>query len=298
MKKILAATTALAFVGGAAFAEPSSIAGGGLTIGGEARFGLEYNSEPGTVMDVLTLDGVEYYGVDHGNPNPSTTFHQRISLNFAGSGTTDGGLTFGAESVFHSGGSGIDEGKVYLIAGGATLSFGGNDTADTLAGGITDVGIKGIGVDDVAEKGYRDTTADDVLYKHAFGALTLAASAGPAGDSNEYAVGASFTSAGMTVGVGWDSNETTSLGLKYTIDAITANAYMARRSGGDGMGADVSYKLDATTVKAVFARNSSGADAGGVGLEHDLGGGATVVGGFGQVADNVSKAELGMTFAF
>ena len=130
----------------------------------------------------------------------------------------------------------------------------------------------------------------------------MAASAGPAGDSNDYAIGASFTSAGITVGVGWDSNETTSLGLKYVIDAITANAYMARQSGSDGLGADVTYALGSTSVTAVFAQNSDGDNAGGIGLTHDLGGGAKVVGGFGQVPgdgdDRVSKAELEMTFEF
>ena len=271
MKKILAATTALALVGGAAFAE--------VTVGGDGRFGMEYTSAPE-------------------DDAPSTTIHQRVRLKFSAMGTTDGGLEFGGSTNIVSGGGAVDEGSVYLSGGFGKLSFGDNDTADTLAGGIADVGIKGIGVDDVAESGYRDATADDIRYDHTLGNLTLAVSAGPVGSSNEYAVGASFTVADMTVGFGWDRNETTSLGVSYTIDAITANAYYARRDGGDGMGADVSYGMGSTTVTAVFAQNSTGADAGGIGISHDLGGGAKVVGGFGQVPDDVSKAELGMTFEF
>ena len=274
MKKILAATTALALVGGAAFAE--------VTVGGDGRFGAEYTSAPDASAS-------------------STTIHQRVRLKFSASGTTDGSLEFGGSTNIVSGGGAVDEGSVYVSGAFGKLSFGDNDTADTLAGGIADVGIKGIGVDDVAEGGFRDATADDIRYDHSLGALTLAASAGPVGNSNEYAVGASFTSAGITVGVGWDSNETTSLGLKYVIDVITANAYMARQSGSDGMGADVTYVLGPTSVTAAFAQNSNGDNAGGIGLSHDLGGGAKVVGGFGQVPgadDRVSKAELGMTFEF
>ena len=276
MKKILAATTALVLAGGAAFAE--------VTVGGDGRFGAEYTSAPAAGAS-------------------STTIHQRVRLKFSATGTTDGGLEFGGGTNIVSGGGAVDEGTVHVSGAFGKLSFGDNDTADTLAGGIADPGIKGIGVDDVAESGFRDSTADDIRYDHALGTLKLAVSAGPVGGSNEYAVGASFSSAGITVGVGWDSNETTSLGLNYVIDTITLNAYMARQSGSDGMGADVTYALGSTSVTAVFAQNSDGDNAGGVGLSHDLGGGAKVVGGFGQVPgdgddDRVSKAELGMTFEF
>ena len=75
----------------------------------------------------------------------------KSALISAASGTTDGGLSFGGKTGFNSGaGDSIDEGAAYISGAFGKLSIGDNDTGDTLAGGIADVGLFGVGVDNVA----------------------------------------------------------------------------------------------------------------------------------------------------
>ena len=68
MKKLLIASTALSLAGGAAFAE--------ISISGDAELGVDYNSEAGEGMS-------------------KHSFVHEVGIDFSGSGTTDGGLTFG-----------------------------------------------------------------------------------------------------------------------------------------------------------------------------------------------------------
>ena len=124
MKKLLTATTALALVGGAAFAE--------ITISGDAKLGLDYNSE----ADDMTSKHM---------------FKHEMGVDFTGSGTTDGGLSFGGSAGFDTGDETVNTGTVFVSGAFGKITIGDNDAADLLAGGITDVGLNGIGVDDNAE---------------------------------------------------------------------------------------------------------------------------------------------------
>ena len=286
MKKLLTATTALALVCGAAAAE--------VTIGGDARFGLSYDSEADNQVSV----------------------HQRFRATFGASGTTDGGLAFSGSAIINTDGSGsVGDGVVSVSGAFGKLAFGALDAADTLAGGIADVGIKGIGVDDVAEGGLRNYTDSGnlILYTQSFGSLNFGVSASPGvtgdplapavSDDDTFAVGMNFTASGMKIGLGFDSEETVSLGASYTTGQITANAYFAERDGDDGAGVDVSYSMGATTVTLVAATNSADVDGFGMGVSHDLGGGASLVAGFAQVpgavaGEDKNGAEVGLTFAF
>ena len=285
MKKLLTATTALALVCGAAAAE--------VTVGGDARFGLSYDSEADNQISV----------------------HQRFRAKFSASGTTDGGLAFSGEANINSESGAAADGVVSVSGAFGKLAFGALDAADTLAGGIADVGIKGIGVDDVAEGSLRNYTDSGnlILYTQSFGSLNFGVSASPSvanasgtpavSDDDTFAIGMNFTASGMKIGLGFDSEETVSLGASYTTGQITANAYFAERDGADGAGVDVSYSMGATTVTLVAATNSGDQDAFGMGVSHDLGGGASLVAGFAQVpgavaGDDKNGAEVGLTFAF
>ena len=275
MKKLLAATTALALVGGAAFAE--------ITIGGDARFNVKYNSE---AADSMSL-------------------HQRFRAKFNASGATDGGLSFSGGAIANSDGGAVVDGVVSISGAFGTLTFGAKDAADVLAGGIADVGIQGVGVDDVAEGGLRNHTdpGDLILYEHSLGDIKVAVSGAPAaGDKDDsFAIGMSFATAGVRIGFGYDSEETVSLGGGYTFDQITANVYYAERDAMDGVGVDLSYGIGATTLTLVAAQNSQDHESAGLGLSHDLGGGAKMVAGFGQVSaggTDMTGAEVGLTFEF
>ena len=457
MKKLLTATTALALVGGAAFAE--------ITISGSAEFAFDYDSDP--------------KADDDGNIPSKHNFNHDFNVGFAGSGTTDGGLTFGGSAGFDSesgGGSSLDEGKVFVSGAFGKITFGDNDSADKLAGGIADIGLNGIGVDDIAEK--YGGTANQLRYDHTFGAVSIAVSAGttdgkagtpevpavganywwvdaasdnqrhlfgtnptpeqwepvlgftrtdagvpqfgttamtgygylkaadgvtaftdealedytidddgfvldpqgnrvPVADpstllaaaatatgglegeglvaflnyaaaydlgedmliggdddnedklkkefvqddsraavaavagtsaDNQYAFGMSFNAGGVTVGVGHDSLENTSVGLAFNTGDIGTNMLYVKGSSGNSVGADVSYAMGASTLTLAYARYSPDMASDpkqtgmGLGVVHDLGGGASLNAGFGQVDDDKgmshNKASVGLSFAF
>ena len=333
MKKLLTATTALALVGGAAFAEAN------INITGDAKLGLNYNSEPG-------------------DNNSKHSFTHEMGVDFSGSGTTDGGLSFGGSAGFDTGDDTVNTGTVFVSGAFGTITIGGNDAADLLAGGIADVGLNGQSVDDVAED-IRGGSAAQFRYDQSMGNIALAISAGTSagaagagnalvtdGDNtvgsfevkkNSYAIGMSFSASGATFGIGYDSAKTISAGLGYSTGQITANAFYAkadkpyRHLGSDGivtaaatdttadgvfdagytgLGIDVSYTMGASTLTMVYAKTdvkniqpiilAAGTTYGsasfkgmGVGVSHDLGGGAKLVAGFGQVPQ-MAVGDLGM----
>ncbi len=155
MRKLLTATTALALVGGAAFAE--------LSMSGDAKLGIDYTSEPGAGMS-------------------KHSFKHEVGIDFSGSGTTDGGLSFGGSAGFDTNDDTVNLGTVYVSGSFGKVTIGDNDPADLLAGGIADIGLNGIGVDDVAEgRGGDDgpgKSAAALRYDHSFGQVAIAISAG------------------------------------------------------------------------------------------------------------------------
>ena len=337
MKKLLTATTALALVGGAAFAE--------ITISGDAKLGLDYNSEAG--------DGMSKH-----------MFKHEMGVDFSGSGTTDGGLSFGGSAGFDTGDETVNTGSVFVSGAFGKLTIGDNDAADLAAGGIADVGLNGQSVDDVVED-IRGGSAAQFRYDQSVGNIALAISAGtdeampgaanswdaaatPAAmkegsfesKKNSYAIGMSFSGAGATVGLGYDSMKTISAGFGYSTGQISANAFYAKgeksykhlgsngeatpdasdttkdgmfNAGMTGIGMDVSYTMGASTLTLVYAKtdvdniqpvwDSNASEAlsfakasfkgMGVGFSHDLGGGAKLVAGFGQVP-KMAVGDLGM----
>ena len=291
MKRLLIATTAaVTLVGSAAYAE--------VTVKGDAWMGLAHDST--SAMD---------FNVKH-----------RFRVIFGASGTSDGGLTFGAGAKIDSNnattqdnekGAGGDPDTKQRVTtstvhiGGAfgTLTFGDNDAADLQAGGVADLGFDGIGVDDVAETGGgRGGTNSAIRYDQSIGGVALAASFGPDATGDiEYALGMSFTSNGITIGAGFDSDDGMALGAGYALnDELKVNGWYGEEGTMDGMGGDLSYGLGATTLSVAFATNSQDHKAAGLGLSHDLGGGGKLVAGFGQIdgAMEKSAAEVGLTFEF
>ena len=136
MKKLLIASTALSLAGGAAFAEMA------ITVSGDAELGVDYASEPGC----------------HAGGASKHSFVHEVGIDFTASGTTDGGLTFGGTAGFDTGDTDLNTGTVHVSGSFGTLTIGDNDAADLTAGGIADIGMNGIGVDDMVE-GLRGTTA-------------------------------------------------------------------------------------------------------------------------------------------
>ena len=152
MKKLLIASTALSLAGGAAFAEMA------ITVSGDAEMGVDYASEPA------------------GGASKHSFVHE-VGIDFTASGTTDGGLTFGGSAGFDTKDTDLNTGTVHVSGSFGTLTIGDNDAADLTAGGIADIGMNGIGVDDMVE-GLRGTTAGQLRYDNSFGQVSIAISAG------------------------------------------------------------------------------------------------------------------------
>ena len=152
MKKLLIASTALSLAGGAAFAE--------ISISGDAEMGVDYDSEASGGMS-------------------KHSFKHEVGIDFTASGTTDGGLTFGGSAGFDTNATDLNLGTVHVSGSFGTLTIGDNDPGSFIAGGIADIGMNGIGVDDMAEN-LRKGTASQLRYDNSFGQVSIAISAGTA----------------------------------------------------------------------------------------------------------------------
>ena len=286
MKKILLATTLIAASTGFAAAE--------VALSGTARMGI--------TTDTASNDAA---------------FTSRVRIKATATGTTDGGLEFGASMRFdQDGGNDNDAGaaggetknddsNVYISGAFGKLTFGDNDTAaNVLVGNVSGVGLTNLG--DTNELGYLEQTDTSALYEYSTGALSFALSAGQtvAGDaaSNEsVSVAAKYSTDQFSVALGYEDvtgDDQLSLGASATFGAATVKVVaMDRDSNADTHYAlSVDYTAGAAVVTAFYADHGP-VEAMGLGASYDLGGGASVVGG---VVDNGTDtvADLGLSFSF
>ncbi|MCW1917267.1 porin [Rhodobacter sp. KR11] len=277
MKKILLATTVLAMTASVAAAE--------VAVSGSARMGIV-------------------------NDGTDTAFSSRVRIVFAGSGTTDGGLSFGAEMRADQNGgnaSGTANGDSTVFVSGSfgTLTMGdvAGGAADNLVGQVSGVGYTGLG--DNNEIGFLGGTATAARYNYTSGALSVAVGIGQPTAADEAAsVAVKYAAGSYSVALGYSDTATDSqVDLKgtATFGAATVSARVADRDSA----ADVAYALSldyvagAATVTAFMGDNVNfaGRDTAGLGVSYDLGGGAAVKAG---VADNGTDTiyEAGVTLSF
>jgi outer membrane protein OmpU len=298
MKKILLATTLLAATTGFAAAE--------VTLSGSARMGIISDFD-----DPLTLT------VDEND----LAFTSRARVVFTLSGETDGGLSFGASfRADNAVGANVgDDGSVFISGAFGKLSMGDVDgAANAAVGHVSGVGLTGL--DDVNEStfiangsGVSDPSA---LYEYSTGDLTIYASAtNPAAGAaltDAYSIAAKYALGDYTVALGYETADSGAtsvdhiiLGASATFGAVTVKA----RYGEADLGAtnesqwalSVDYKADALTVTAFYTDDSDlgGAEAYGLGAAYDLGGGASVVGGYAHnETTNDDSYDLGVSMSF
>ena len=118
----------------------------------------------------------------------------------------------------------------------------------------------------------------------------------------QYAFGMSFDAGGVTIGVGYDSNKTVSMGAGFSAGEVSTNLlYVKTDDDTTGIGADMTYTMGASAVTLAYGREKpeegEATDAVGMGVTHDLGGGATMNAGFGKVGES-NKASIGLMFTF
>lgn len=283
MKKILLATTLLAASTGFAAAE--------VAVSGTARMGVVYDGN-----DAL--------------------FTSRVRVAFAMTGTTDGGLEFGA-SVRNDqdGGNGNDAGgtesgtsngdsTVYISGAFGKLTFGDNDdAANATVGNVSGVGLTGLG--DTNELGYLGQTDTSALYQYSTGALSFALSAGQTTSADEsVSVAAKYSTDQFSVALGYEDTATDnqlSLGASATFGAATVKAVVADRDTwtDTNYALSVDYTAGAAVVTAFYADHGA-VEAMGLGVAYDLGGGASVVGGIADKSGDGlgSSFDLGVSMSF
>lgn len=234
-----------------------------------------------------------------------TTVHHEIDFDIKASGETDSGLTFGAsvdiDTDNSSGTFGGADGEVFIGGAFGTLTVGKNDAADDQYFGAMEVGFDGIGLDDIAEKGYGGGS-HDVLYTYTTGDFSVALSANSKKGDDSVAAGFRYKGP-VTVALGYndDGKDTAiSLGITGTAGQIGYNvAVVDHDTHGTAYGLGASYKVnDALTVKGGAADNDVSKDTSfGVGFDYALGGGATLGGAVGSI-DGKVKADFGVNLKF
>ncbi|MBZ4689896.1 MAG: porin [Cereibacter sp.] len=316
MKKILLATTALAFSAGFAAAE--------VSFSGQAKMGLKY---------------------DGGNEK-ETTVHSEAVLYVAMSGETDTGLAFGATIdmiVEDNGDLANDDTTVFVSGAFGKLSMGAVPEADE-NGGLSSIGWDDFGgdlaTDDVAENISGDELGEylpgdlslshNVNYTYSADAFSVGISA-RIGDEevDSAAIGGRYNFGDAYVGLGYASHSVDVLGFDVDADVVTAVAggtfgafgIAAMYSDGkveaagfddadiNSYGVRASYNMDALTLTAAYSE-SDVSDIGfgigdqksyGLGAAYDLGGGALLAGGIGRAEEGDDKetvADFGITMSF
>jgi outer membrane protein OmpU len=314
MKKILIATTALVATAGIAAAE--------VKIGGDARFGLQYNSA----------------GWANGS---KTALEKRMTVNIDGSTTADNGVTFGARVRIRSdegsrqgaSNTAINGARVYARAGGLEVGVGNILGAIESMPGLyaPSVGLTGLSwgglVTNSETLGYFTWDAYDsrvngsegieVIYSMgdfkghlSYSSDKLARvgnAAGNTGDTKNLEAVGSYTFSGWTVALGIqesdvDSNDKIVVTVGGKIGDFGVGFSAARLGKGatksNKMALNGSYTMGATTISGYVAKEKAQKAGYGIGASYNMGGGARIAGGIERTPARTTRADIGVAFSF
>jgi outer membrane protein OmpU len=214
----------------------------------------------------------------------ASTFSSRVRMTLTGSGTTDGGLSFGGSFGVHdtAGANAGTAGSTYISGAFGKIAMGGLDSGDAAAvGQLASVGYTGLGstnsinyaADGFDGFGLVKTSAtvdnvDDaggakVLYTYAANGLSLNVStaqlSNTAADHTAYGVGAAYTTGALTVALGYGNTDITLGNIQTYVAHATGGTSAAGAvvlGGYDGSVTDTSvsatYVMGATTIKAIY----------------------------------------------
>lgn len=277
MKKVLLTSTALVLSAGIAAAD--------VSVGGSGRMGI---------IDAAGASDI--------------AFTSRIRISFSASGETDGGLSFGGSIRADNAGGGNagTAGSVFVEGAFGKLSMGDvSGAAEAAVGDVSGVGLTGLG--DINETIYLSNNTDllgidmrpGALYEYSTGDLTFYASAGnPAAVVETMGVGVSYGMGNFSVALGYETADDGVTDVDHTVVGATATFGDAtvKATYGDSsdldleqLGVSLDYVMGATTLTAfyrdveIFDEDADAVvdgDAFGIGAAYDLGGGASLVGGY------------------
>lgn len=311
MKKILLATTAAICAGGVASAE--------VSLSGEGKLGLSYTKPPpeGQANEWEVISAAKVKFTLSGTSDNDMLGEYGASFTLEADESVSGDTLANPFVVY----VGSASGALGKIEAGSDLGAG-----DKRSGGLGDPGLDGIGVDDIAEA-YYGGSGKKLRYDKEIAGAAIAISVDL---QDAWAIGGEYAiNDSITIGAGYDRHEETrdadagggvndlntlsfgvignlgqiSGGFLYSARSTTVPAGQAAIADKTAYGLEVGYSLGDTTFTASYARNDgTGAPGGqvtgwGVGVNHDLGGGLSFKGAYGDV-DNVTKANFGFLMAF
>ena len=274
MKTILLTSTALVMSAGMAVAE--------VSVSGDGRMG------------VVATDGGD------------VGFNSRVRIKFAASGETDNGLTFGGSVRADQDGTGGAAGSVNVAGAFGTVTMGDVSGAPEAAvGDANQRSLTGLGWhNELAYLSNADRPA--VRWDYTMGDLTLRASADNPGMDGDQALGGSVAysigDVGFGVGVERMGEDThTAAGVSAALgDASIKVVYGSMDGGDDQYAASGTFVSGSATFTAFMARNLAAKDHVGISASFDLGGGASINGGFvdGDSLTGGSSFDLGISMGF
>jgi outer membrane protein OmpU len=281
VQKLLASTAILVLTAGLAAAEPA--------LSGDARMGV-----------------ISDFGGDN------TGFTSRARVKFTLTGITDGGISFGAEFRADEAEPAEigDAGEVYIAGVFGKLTMGDIDSAaEQAVGQVSGVGLTGLG--DLNEVAYNaegnEPATPRLSYEYSRGAWTgYVSMVDPIADTERYAVGLKFATDLYSVSLGYEDVETgfsqVLIGGSIIAGPVTGKlVYGDTEDAGDGgqLAVSVDYAVGSLTLTGFAMQAFNSTDRYGLGASYDLGGGASVIGGY--VKDNGTgkdAMDLGVSFNF
>lgn len=292
MKKVLLTTTALML--------SSSIAWADVSVGGDGRMGII-----GGGIDNTTTATVD---------ETDLSFTSRIRISFSASGETDGGLSFGGSIRADNSGGGAagTAGNVFVEGTFGKISMGDVSGAPEAAvGDLSGVGLTGLG--DFNEFTYLSNAQRPAArWDYTTGDLGLHVSAdnpGATTGDEAYGIAVTYSVGDISFGIGHEDNGA----ADHTVASVTAGFGDATVKVGygtadlagvdfDQMGVSLDYVSGATTLTAFWIEKDTGgvaADALGVGVAYDLGGGASLKAGYVDAdGDDDGRYDMGISMSF
>jgi len=317
MKKVLLASTALIMSAGFAAAD--------VAVGGDGRMGvLDTYGDSG--LGFTSRIRIEFSA--SGETDAGLAFGGSIRADNAGglnlvdaNGNNPGDPGFDINTATVGGGGVVGQsGSVFIEGSFGKLSMGDVDgAAKSAVGFVSGVGLTGLG--DLNESVYIANVGPNTpgaLYEYSGGdwAVYLSASnpvnilTAPVSDATAtaYAIGGSYSFGGFSVAIGYEDNDAGTdhviLGGTASFGDFTGKLIWGQASGtvdGDQWAVSGDYTFDATTVTAYYidSEELGGQEAWGLGAAYDLGGGASLVGGYASNETNDTDAfDFGVSFTF
>ena len=312
MKKVLLASTALVLSAGVAAAD--------VRVSGDGRMGIV----SGFNDDVSFTSRVRIAFTGSGQTDGGLSFGGSIRADNAGGLTiNDTGPAVTGDDIVPGGGAAGVAGSVFISGDFGTLTMGDVAGAPEAAvGNLSGVGLTGLG--DLNEMTYlsnRGAAARSAMrYDYSFGDFGVHVSADnpvayanlPAArtENETYGVAVTYSGAMFSAGLGWEDRDGVGSHIiggvtvdfaGATVKAIYGQADFDGAGTADQWGLSVDYGFGATTVTAFYTDKDAGlgSEAWGLGAVYDLGGGASLRGGYASnETANTDAFDFGISFSF